>query len=311
MTRRFLVTGALGCIGAWTVKLLLDDGVEVVAFDLGASDHRLRLVLGHDQLDALVRVKGDITSLDQLERALDEHHITNVIHLAALQIPFCRDNPPLGAAVNVGGTVNIFEAVSRRQDRIPCVAYASSAAVYGPARTSGIAPEETLEWPATHYGVYKIANEGTARIYWADNELPSIGLRPYVIYGPGRDQGTTSAPTAAMLAAARGQSFHIPFGGRTQLHYAPDAARAFITASQSGHRGALIANLPAPAVHMQSVVDAITSVVPEAEITFDDVPLPFPEELEARALAETIDGVSVTPLERGVRETIEHFLREP
>ena len=309
MNERFLVTGALGCIGAWTVRILLDEGAEVVAYDLGTSDHRFRLVLRENQRDAFAWVAGDITSLDQFETALDEHAITNVIHLAALQIPSCRKNPSLGASVNVVGTVNVFEAVKRRRNRVGRVVYASSAAVYGPARTSGVASEDLLEWPATHYGVYKVANEGTARVYWADDDLPSIGLRPYVVYGPGRDQGVTSAPTAAMLAAARGEEYRIPFGGRTQFHYAPDVARAFIAASRSDHRGALVANLPAPAVHMRDVVAAIETVVPEAQIRFDDVPLPFPEELESGALERAIGELPATPLEQGVRETIEHFRR--
>jgi nucleoside-diphosphate-sugar epimerase len=304
---RFLVTGALGCIGAWVVRRLLDEGVEVAAFDLGTRDHRLRLVLDDAQLAGLTRIAGDVTSLDQLEAALDEHVITNVIHLAALQVPFCRDNPPLGAAVNVVGTVNVFEAVKRRRDRIRNVVYASSAAVYGPAHTSGVAPEDVLEWPATHYGVYKLANEGTARIYWADDELPSIGLRPYVVYGPGRDQGVTSTPTAAMLAAAHGDDFHISFGGRTQFNYAPDVARAFITASRSDHRGALVANLPAPVVHMSEVVDAIAAAAPGTSTTYEDVQLPFPEALEAVAFEEALGAFEPTSLEQGVRETVEHF----
>ena len=58
-------------------------------------------------------VTGDITDLPAIERVLDEHAITNVVHLAALQVPFCRADPPLGAAVNVVGTVNVFEAVRR------------------------------------------------------------------------------------------------------------------------------------------------------------------------------------------------------
>jgi UDP-glucuronate 4-epimerase len=307
MNERFLVTGALGCIGAWVVRLLLDDGCDVVVYDLGTSDHRLRLVVGEQRLDRIVRIAGDITALEQLERALDEHEITKVVHLAALQVPFCKADPPLGAAVNVLGTANVFEAVKRRADRIGRVVYASSAAVYGPARTSGVAPESVLEWPATHYGVYKIANEGTARVYWGDDRVPSIGLRPYVVYGPGRDQGVTSAPTAAMLAAARGEPFHIPFGGRTQFHYAPDVARAFIAASRSDHEGALVANLPAPAVHMSEIVAAIAAAAPGADVGYDDVQLPFPEELEAVALEHVLGPLEPTPLADGIRETVELF----
>ena len=46
----YLVTGALGAIGAWTVRALLDRGHDVVTFDLGGSDHRLRLALTADEL---------------------------------------------------------------------------------------------------------------------------------------------------------------------------------------------------------------------------------------------------------------------
>ena len=139
-------------------------------------------------------VRGDITELDALERVLDEHEITRVVHLAALQVPFVRANPPLGMRVNVAGTVNVFEAVSRRLDRIPGVAYASSTAVYSASDPSP-APEAGGTSPSTLYGVSKLADEGMARVYAADNGLPSIGLRPYVVYGPGRDQGMTSGPT--------------------------------------------------------------------------------------------------------------------
>ena len=93
--------------------------------------------------DDLARVKleqGDITDFAALERVLDEHEITRVVHLAAMQVPFCRADPVLGARVNVVGTVNVFEAVKRRRDRIPGVAWASSAAVYSAARPDA-APE--------------------------------------------------------------------------------------------------------------------------------------------------------------------------
>ena len=144
-----LVTGALGCLGAWVARCVLDDGDAVVGYDLGDDRSRLELVLG-DDADRVELVKGDITDLAALERALDEHEITRVVHLAALQVPFVRANPPLGMHVNVAGTVNVFDAVSRRLDRIPCVSYASSAAVYNPSdpspapETGGTQPGDAL-----------------------------------------------------------------------------------------------------------------------------------------------------------------------
>src|SRR6187551_1958242 len=164
MSERILVTGALGCVGAWAVKAALDDGDEPVGYDLGQGTHRLELVLSPAELERVTLVQGDITDLDALGRALDEHAITRVVHLAALQVPLCRADPVLGARVNVVGTVNVFEVVKQRLDRIPGVAYASSAAVYGPADPSP-APESGGVAPATLYGVFKLANEGTARLY--------------------------------------------------------------------------------------------------------------------------------------------------
>lgn len=295
-SERFLITGALGCIGAWAARLLLREGVPVTAFDLSENDSRLRLIMEPREIERISFVRGDITELEALERTLAEHQITNVLHLAALQVPFCKDDPPLGARVNVVGTVNVFEAVERQ--RLPTtVAYASSAAVYD---------ERGEIAPRTLYGVYKVANEETARVYWQDGRVASIGLRPFCVYGPGRDQGLTSTPTLAIHAAARGEPYRISFGGSTQFHYAPDVAAAFIRASRTPLEGAEVYELGGPSVHMSELVRAIETAAPAAAgtITFEDAPLPFPERLPGEEL-----DLTQTPLEEGVRQTIEIFRR--
>ena len=303
MPERFLITGALGCIGAWAARTLVREGVPVVAFDLGTSRHRLELVMSPEELARVTFVTGDITHLDAIGRVLDEHEITNVIHLAAMLIPLAKADPPRGAHVNVVGTVNVFEAVKVRRERISGVAYASSAAAYDAADGAWVA-EDAPGHPVTHYGVHKQANEGTARVYWLDDGVASVGLRPYIVYGPGRDTGLTADPTLAMEAAARGEGYHIGFGGRSQLQLTSDAAQAFIAASRACSAGALVANLGGPAVDMAEVVAAIEAAAPEVagRITYEDRKLPFPEEFEAKAFP-----APQTPFEVGVRETIEHF----
>jgi len=92
---RWLVTGALGCIGAWTCATLVRQGAQVTAFDLGDNLGRLRLVATPHEIDGIDFVQGDLTVPDDLDRALEG--ATHVVHLAALQVPFVRERPVLGS----------------------------------------------------------------------------------------------------------------------------------------------------------------------------------------------------------------------
>jgi UDP-glucuronate 4-epimerase len=308
---RFLVTGALGCIGAWTVSRLVREGVPVVAFDLGGDPKRLRLIMSDEELGRVTFVRSDITELGSVAAALDEHDVTNVIHLAALQVPFARANPPLGALVNVVGTVNVFEAVKARADRIAKVVYTSSIGMFDAADADladGRLHVDATAHPVTHYGVYKLANEGNARVYWLDDRMSTIGIRPLTVYGPGRDQGMTSGPTKAILSAVVGRPYRIAFGGRTLLQYAEDVARTLIAASRSDLKGAQVFNLGGSRVAMEDVVSAIESAVPAARglIDFDPKPLPFPDAIDDTGTA-VLGDVPVTPLTQAVRQTVDVF----
>jgi UDP-glucuronate 4-epimerase len=303
VSERFLVTGAYGCIGAWTLRRLVREGVDVVASDVGTDDRRVAALLGPEERGRMRFVHADVSRPEDVA-ALFEHEPTHVIHLAALQVPFCRDDPVRGAQVNVAGTVAIFAAAAAAGLRTPMV-YASSAAAFG-AADDGTDPSGH---PATHYGVYKLANEESARVFAAESGLASIGLRPYVVYGPGRDQGLTSAPTLAMRAAAHGEPFVIPYSGRSQLQYAPDAAAAFIAAVRSSFDGAVALNVPGVAASVDEIVAAIAAVVPDARIDVTGPPLPFPPELDTTAFASVVGDLPVTLLDEGVAATIEHFRR--
>ena len=311
---RFLVTGALGCIGAWTVATLVRESRPVVAFDLGAGRRRLEALLTPDEMDAVTFVAGDITDLASLERTFDDHDVTNVIHLAALQVPFCRADPPLGALVNEVGTVNLFEAVKRRGDRMAPLAYTSSVGMYAGADANpatGRLEEDAEAHPTSHYGVYKLANEGTARVYWSESGVASVGLRPLTVYGAGRDQGMTSGPTVAIAAAILGLPYTIGFGGRTSVQYAEDVARSLILASRSRLGGARMFNLDGESVAMTDWVAAIDGEVPGAAGLIDiaSTELPFPAVIEHAGIAALGDA-PVTPFRTGIRATVEIYRRQ-
>jgi nucleoside-diphosphate-sugar epimerase len=308
---RFLVTGALGCIGAWTVRRLVREGVSVVGFDLGTDPRRLRLVLSEEELRGVTLVAGDITDLAAVEAALEEHAITNVIHLAALQVPFCRANPPLGAQVNVTGTVNIFEAARRRGTFSAPIVYTGSIGMFSPADVnpvSGRLEEDAVPHPGNHYGVYKLANEGNARVFWLDNGVASVGLRPMTVFGAGRDQGFTSSPTVAIAAAVAGIPYEISYGGSTLFQYADDVAATLILASRSRPTGAHVYNLGGSRVALTDWMDAIEAAVPgsAARLSIAATELPFPSDIAHERLAELGD-VPVTPYRDAIAATAAIF----
>ena len=303
MTDRFLVTGALGCIGSWVCRQLIREGADVVALDAGGSDHRLRQVLEPDELAGLERVDCDITDLAKLSPVVADG-VTHVVHLAALQVPLCRANPSLGASVNVVGTVNVFEAVKAAGGLANPIVFASSVAAYDEADQGGADPSGHAR---TLYGVYKLANEGTARVHAADDGISSVGLRPFVVYGVGRDQGITSSPTFAMLAAAAGRPYAISYGGGSHLQLAEDTAACFVAAARSQYRGAGVFNLGGSEVEMSEVVAAIHAVEPRARIEIAGSPLPVPAHVDAAPFEREAAHVEWTPLADGVLDTVTRF----
>jgi UDP-glucuronate 4-epimerase len=227
-------------------------------------------------------------------------------------VPFCRADPERGARVNVHGTVVVLEAVKARLGRIRGLSYASSTAVFNASDPSP-APESGGTAPSTLYGVFKLANEGAARVYWHDDDVASIGIRPYVVYGPGRDQGLTSGPSLAMAAAARGEGHTIAYGGTAQYDYAPDVGRAFALAARAAREGAHVANFPGVPSTMQEVVAAIEGAAPAVagRVFWEEGQLPFPESLQSGLLERLLGPMRTTPLADGISASIEHFRQEP
>jgi nucleoside-diphosphate-sugar epimerase len=144
-------------------------------------------------------------------------------------------------------------------------------------------------------------------VYWLDYQIGSTALRPYTVYGVGRDQGLTSDPTKAMLAAAAGQPFHINFGGKMQFQWASDVAQQFIAAARKPLAGAFSFNLGGEAAAIAEIVRMIREVKPDAHITHAENALPFPEQFDDGELRRNFAQVFQTPLAEGIAQTIAYF----
>jgi nucleoside-diphosphate-sugar epimerase len=311
--KRYLITGAKGFIGAWIAKTLVESGNPPSVFDVDPGFERLSAILGDSQLREINFIQGDVTKCADLDRAVSENGITHILHLAGLQVPGCAADPLRGAMVNVIGTLNVFEAARRRRDLVRRIVYASSAAVFGPEEFYG---GETVQegaplLPGTHYGVFKQCNEGNARVYFLNDGIPSAGIRPWAVYGVGRDIGISSGPTKAIKAAVLRRPYVIGFSGAIDLQYVRDTARIFIRCAERNIPGAKVYTPRGSVVRVEEFIHTLEQLIPDAQglIKAQGNKLPIAPDLDDSALRHDLGEDLRTPLEEGIKETASIFER--
>jgi nucleoside-diphosphate-sugar epimerase len=309
---RVLMTGGYGCIGSWVAKHLIETGHEVWIYDLREDTHRLDLIVEPRLRSSIHFLAGDVSNPESLRSAVERAGATHLLHLAGLQTPSCRSNPIRGATVNVIGTLSVFETAILLRDQIARVVYASSAAVHGPCEPGfpGRLADHVRLAPLSHYGAFKVCNELNARVYWLDHGITSIGLRPWTVYGVGRDFGMTSEPTKAIKAVAAQRPYRISYGGLQDFQYVRDVAATFVRALEHPFEGADSFNLRGSVEPIQSFVDALCRVVPEARalVTTGERQLPIAFDLDDSRLQDQLGPIAATPLSVGIAETFRLFV---
>jgi nucleoside-diphosphate-sugar epimerase len=148
-------------------------------------------------------------------------------------------------------------------------------------------------------------------VYYQDHGLSSIGLRPWTVYGVGRDFGMTSEPTKAMKSIALGRPYHISYGGWQDLQYVEDVAAVFVRCLEAPYRGAKAYNLRGEVIDLPGFHRALVEVEPVAArlITHGDKQIPIAYDLDDSALQRDLGPVPRTPLAHAIRLTLEHFRR--
>ena len=309
---RVMITGAQGCIGAWVTKALLARNAEVIAYDLDPVPARLSLIVPAEDVARIRFETGRIEDTERIKALVREGGITHIVHLAAQLIPFCQLRPVDGAMINVLGTLNVFEAACDAGRPVRIV-YASSAAVWGSEQEYGdrkLSEEDQLK-PATHYGVFKQANEGNARVFHSANGISSIGLRPWSVYGVGRDSGLTADPTLAMKSVTLSQPFQIRVTGHMDLQYVEDVADTFVRCLVSPLEGAHVFNLAGDAVQVEEFIERLEELRPGAArlISAAGPRIPVAFRMDDAQLRSMVPGIPKTPLREGMRKTLELFER--
>ena len=284
----------------------------MLVYDQDPAPVRLSKIASPAQVQRVVIETGSIEDTARVKSLVKNSGITHIVHLAAVLMPFCHANPVTGGLINVVGTLNVFEA-ARDAGRAVRVVYASSSAVWGPDdayEPRRLTEDDPLK-PATHYGVFKQANEGNARAFHTAHGISSIGLRPWAVYGFGRDLGVTADPTLAIRAAVYGEKYQIRLSGHMDLQYVEDVAGAFIQCLFAEIDGAHVFNLAGEVISMDDFIQVLNRIRPGAAglITAAGPQVPVAYRMDDSQLRSYLPGVPRTSLEDGIRNTIEIFER--
>ncbi|GGD25194.1 NAD-dependent epimerase/dehydratase family protein [Sinisalibacter lacisalsi] len=291
---RVLVTGGTGFIGRWVVAELRAHGHDVTVFDARPNPSALDEL--RPGLAAEVRlVSGDIADGSVRDAA---QGADGIVHLAGVMTVDAAADPVRAAEINLIGSLHVFEAA--RAHGIDRIAYVSTAGVFGP--DDPIYPQ-----PMTHYGAQKLAIEGAARAYLLDHGLPSIGFRPYIVYGPGQSSGIAAGPSIAIGAAARGEAATIRFSGRVGFVHVRDVAALMVAAVRAPVSGATAYTLCGETTGMDDFVRELRSQAPGAEVTIEGPPLRIPTDLATSPLPTALARVPVTGVSDGIAATLDFY----
>lgn len=294
--QRVLVTGGSGFLGAWIIRRLARRGIAARVFDISDQRRIVAEVAGPALAQSLDWQLGDIRDGAAVGRAAEG--CEGIVHLAGILTPACAADPVRGAEINLIGSLNVFEAA--RAQGLRQLVYASTAGVYGPE-------DARHPLPATHYGAFKLAVEGAARAYWREHGLASLGFRPFVVYGPGRESGASAGPSLACRAAARGEACTIGYTGAAGLVYVDDVAAAFEQALLQPLQGASVCNLVGERATVDEVIAEIRRQVPGARIDAAGPPLTIAPGLGEEGLDALLPGRQRTPLAQGLAATLAHY----
>ena len=232
--RSILVTGAYGLVGGWLVRALRDAGARVTVLRRDELPRSPLLVMGLEP--SVTVVHGDICDPGLIERALAEHEVQDVFHLAAQTIvPTANRSPVSTFETNIRGSWMVLEAC--RLHGAERVVVASSDKAYGPSAELPYREHFPLA-PLYPYDVSKAATDLLARSYWHTWQLPVAVTRFANVYGGGDANGSRLVPEAVSAAlAGRPPVVRSDGSPERDFLYVEDAVGAYVAISDALGRG--------------------------------------------------------------------------
>ena len=299
-----LVTGGAGFIGSHLTRSLVGQGHNVTVLDNFDDAYDPAWKIRNLEGLPVHLVTGDVRDRSTVEEAL--RGVDAVVHLAALAgVRESLESPGEYASVNVGGTVNLLEAL-RQRDSLPFI-FASSSSVYGNRNEGPFVESDPLGFPASPYAASKRAAElmcHSAHLSW---NQPVTMLRFFTVYGP--RQRPSMAISKFIRMATNGEVIPMFGDGKTRRDYTyvDDAVGAVVAALQKPQQFAVLnvgCGQPVQLDHLVSAVGVATGQEVQTELMAEqpgDVPLTWADASEAQRI---LGWTAKESLVDGLRKTV-------
>lgn len=234
MTRRILITGGAGFIGSHLVKACVAAGYTVAVLDDFRTGRREYLPPGIQLYEV------DICDAQAVQATLAEFHPQAVSHHAAqINVRQSVAAPGEDAGINIGGSLNLLEAILAAGGVEQLIFASTGGALYGddaPRPT----PEAEPPAPQSPYGIAKWTVEEYLRVLGALHGLPVTVLRYANVYGPRQIPEGEAGVVAIFCEALRAGRAPVIFGdgGQTRDYlYVEDVVAAHQAALAGGITG--------------------------------------------------------------------------
>jgi UDP-glucose 4-epimerase len=300
---RCLVTGASGHLGSHLTERLMAEGAEVSVLVRAQSDlWRLAGVLDRVQV-----LRGDLSDIESIAPAIKKAKPDVVFHLAWAGVTSEFRDAPEQIALNVTGSLNLFEAV--RSAGCKLWVGVGSQAEYGPY--DSILTEETPVRPSTAYGTAKLCVGLLTKKLCELAGMRYVWLRLLATYGPKDDERHLIPAVIGRLLARERPSLTLG-DQRWDYLYVEDAAEAIYRAAVNREAQGVFNLGSGEATSVRTVIERIRDLIdPSLPLGFGEIPYPPDQLMRLETSIERLRRVTAwTPrvqLDEGLRRTIEWY----
>lgn len=304
---RCFVTGAGGFLGEYLCARLLRLGHEVDGLSLPGVPRR--------ETEGVRWVEADLA--DDAGRSEIQAHLAArppdwVFHLAAQSFPGRSwDEPAATFRANIGGTVNLLEALRRAAPAARAIV-AGSSSEYAPA--DGPIAEDAPMRPASPYAVSKLATDQVARLCAERYGMAILRVRPFFLLGPGKTGDVSSDLARGIVAVEQGRAPDLAVGNLDAVRDfldCRDGVAAFVSVAERGAPGGVYNVCSGTGTSVRALLDlfrsAARAAIPERVDPARLRPLDEPVKVGDNSRLRALGWAPEIGLEQSVRDILEYW----